>query len=66
MIFNARQEALAFRIYIHCTPLGWDCTHMDVANALGVSWQRVVGVCRSKGWAHRLRVSRRDYDLRFK
>jgi len=62
--FNPRTEALALRIYSHCDPLGWDCTHGDVAEALGVSLQRVMGVCRSKDWSHRLRVTRRDYDVR--
>ena len=56
MTFNPRQEALALRIYSHCDPLGWDCTHGDVDEALGV--------CRSKDWSHRLRVTRRDYDVR--
>ena len=55
MTFNPRTEALALRIYNHCTPLGWDCTSADVAEALDVSWQRVSSVCRIKGWTERLR-----------
>ena len=57
MTFNPRTEALALRIYNHCTPLGWDCTHGDVADALDVTLGKVVNLCRVKGWNQRLRVT---------
>ena len=54
---NARTEALAFRIWAHCEPLGWDCTVKDVAEALGVRWQRVNAICHHRNWTNRLRHS---------
>ena len=60
MTCNPRTEALALRIYNHCTPLGWDCTHGDVAEALDVTLGRVVNVCRLKGWNQRFRVTAPD------
>jgi hypothetical protein len=62
MTFNPRTEALALRIYNHCTPLGWDCTHGDVAEALDVTLRKVVSVCRANGWSERLRVTKQDYN----
>lgn len=41
--------ALAFRIYGHCHP-GWGHTYAEVAEALGVSAQRVRGVAVVLGW----------------
>jgi len=58
MTLSPRSEALALRIYNHCVPLEWDCTHADVADALGVSVGRVRSVCKVKGWNQRLRVTK--------
>ena len=58
MTLSPRREALALRIYNHCVPLEWDCTHADVADALGVGVRLVVAVCRDKGWNQRLRVTK--------
>jgi hypothetical protein len=69
MTLSPRSEALALRIYNHCVPLEWDCTHADVADALGEDVRRVGNVCRNKGWNQRLRVtskstsSRREYAI---
>lgn len=41
--------ALACRIYGHCAP-GWGHTYAEVAEALGVSAQRVRAVAVSVGW----------------
>lgn len=44
--------ALACRIYGHCHP-GWGHTYAEVADALGVSAQRVRAVAVSVGWGGR-------------
>jgi hypothetical protein len=51
-----RSEALAFRIWQYCEPLGWDCTSTEVADVLGVSVWTVSNICKSKGWSERLRT----------
>ena len=53
---SPKTEALAFRIWAHCQPLGWDTDVREIADHLGVSFQQVAGICRSKGWSNRLRV----------
>lgn len=50
-------EALAFRIWAYAHPLGWNCTIMDVAEALEVHPNRVNGTCVAKGWLRRFRAS---------
>lgn len=50
-------QALAYRIWAHCQPIGWNCTIMEIADALGVDWHRVNWVLRQKGWNGRVRVS---------
>ena len=54
---NVRTEALAYRIWAHCEPLGWDCTVKDVAEALDVKWQLVNAICRCRKWTSRMRHS---------
>ena len=54
MIVNNRNvspdtAALAFRIYGHCHP-GWGHTYAEVAEALGVSQQRVQRAAIAVGW----------------
>ena len=52
--------ALAYRIYGYCHP-GWGHTYADVAEALGVSTQRVLAVAVVIGWNGRFTaVSGRD------
>lgn len=61
--FNPVVEALAFRIWAYATPLGWNCTILEIAGALDVSAHRVSGTCIAKGWLHRLRNSKRVEDM---
>ena len=52
--------ALAYRIYGHCAP-GWGHTYAEVADALGVSAQRVQRAAVVIGWNGRFTaVSGRD------
>lgn len=60
---TARTDALAFRIWAYCTPREWNCDVREIADALGVSWQSVRGVCIRKGWSARLRKRRWDTGL---
>ena len=53
-------QALAYRIWHYCTPRGWNCTHTEVADALGVSQRHVKGAVQSKRWAGRFRSSQLD------
>lgn len=55
MALSPRSEALAFRIWAYCEPLGWDVTMQDVADALGVHCNRVVRMAGLKGWSGRFR-----------
>lgn len=54
---SPHSEAVAFRIWAHCDPIGWDCTHREVADAIGVSASSVSAVCNLKGWNQRLRAN---------
>jgi hypothetical protein len=54
---NVKTEALAFRIWAFAKPKGWDCTIYDIADFVRETPQRIVGVCRVKGWNGRLRSS---------
>jgi hypothetical protein len=48
-------QALAFRIWQYCEPRGWDCTHGEVAEALGVPRASVSTTAHWRGWAGRFR-----------
>ena len=50
-----RSHTLAYRIWAHCEPIGWDITNADLAKSLGEPAGRVNGVVMRKGWHHRLR-----------
>lgn len=64
MMFNPKTEALAFRIWAHCEPLGWDTDVKSIAAALGDEWHRIAKICQNKNWIHRLRkASTRRYDI---
>ena len=52
-----RSEAIAFKIWAHCQPLGWNLTNAELADALDLPSARVRAVCQSKGWTTRLRSS---------
>ena len=56
---NPRTEALAFRIWQHCEPKGWDCTSQEIAEALDEPRQRVISVMHWKGWSWKLRRTKR-------
>ena len=57
MTFNPKSEALAFRIWAHARRLGWNCTIVDLAEALSENVNRVRAIVVHKKWTHRLRVS---------
>ena len=50
-----RTEAMAFRIWAYATAREWDCTHGEIAGALGLPLAQVRGVIAVKGWNQRLR-----------
>lgn len=54
-----KNEALAFRIWQYCTPIGWDCTSVEVAHAIDVSHIRVCEILNTKKWTTRLRSTHR-------
>ena len=58
-------QALAYRIWAHCQPIGWNCTIAEIADALGVDWRRVQSTMVLKGWSGRVRrgVNRRVADF---
>lgn len=57
---NPKMETLAFRVWAYCTPRGWDCTSVEIAEALDVSTRRVTHIVREKGWANRVRAPDRS------
>lgn len=56
-ITNPRTEALAYRIWGHCTPKEWDCTIGEIADALGEPAARVYRVLQIKNWTGRVRAA---------
>ena len=54
-------QALAFRIWAYCTPREWDCTVVEIAEALGESTPRVSATCQHRGWNQRLRKLTPDW-----
>ena len=54
-MFKPKIEALAFRIWAHCEPLGWDTDARQIADAMDETVQRVTSICAVKGWTDRLR-----------
>ena len=54
---SPRSQALAYRIWGHCEPIGWNCTCGEIAEALGEDVKRVGVVAHHKGWNNRLRRS---------
>ncbi|HMT45494.1 MAG TPA: hypothetical protein PKE59_00100 [Novosphingobium sp.] len=51
---------LAYRIYIFAVDRGWNCTLLEVAEALDVSVHRVTAVAIVKGWLRKFRASSRE------
>lgn len=52
-----RSHAIAFRVWAHCTPIGWDCTIAEAAEGVGETTQRVRKIVTDKGWASRFRAA---------
>lgn len=48
-------EALAYRIWAFCEPLGWNVSVKDIAEEMGCSWQRARTICQHRRWLNRLR-----------
>lgn len=59
MMLNPKAEALAFRIWAVCAPLGWDITVSDCAKQSGDRLAAVRRVVHLKGWSHRFRAGTR-------
>ncbi|TMV86436.1 hypothetical protein FGG78_19820 [Thioclava sp. BHET1] len=53
-----RSMALAYRIWGHCTPIGWNTTAAEIADALGEPVGAVRRICAMKNWTWRLRAVR--------
>jgi hypothetical protein len=64
MTLSAKSEAIAFRIWAFCQPIGWDADNTTIAAALGESDHRCRAVIHRKGWTRRIRQSQID-DNRF-
>ena len=61
-----RSMALAYRIWAHCTPIGWNTTAAEIGDALGEPMGAVRRVCAMKDWTARLRAVRpRAVDERY-
>lgn len=56
MKLKPASEALAYRIWAYAKPIGWDCTVVEIAEALEEHTSRVSNVCHIKGWLPRLRA----------
>ena len=55
--------ANAYRIWGFATPIGWNCTIPEVAEALDLPIGTVRAICAAKGWTGRLRPVKRDIDF---
>lgn len=47
---NPSARAIAFNIWRHCDPLGWNCAVRDCALAIGETSATVRAVAVNKGW----------------
>lgn len=45
-----RAEATAFRIWREGKSVDWDCTVLELAEAVGVNPNTVRSICRERGW----------------
>lgn len=57
---TVEMATLAYRIWAHCQPIGWNATAKEIGEALGVNWRRVNAAIVQKGWAHRMRAPDQD------
>lgn len=53
MTLSPASQALAYRIWGYCNPLGWGQTSADVAQALDETPQRISAIVRRKNWQER-------------
>lgn len=58
-MLKPRTQTIAFRIWQHCDPLGWDLTMTECADAIELSLATVRHVSVLKGWCGRFRVTTR-------
>jgi hypothetical protein len=54
MLFDPKNETIAYLIWAYCKPRGWGDTVPEIAAAIGLPMTTVRGVVRGKGWNHRL------------
>ena len=70
-------ETNAFRAWQFCQSCDWECTHQQIADAIGVTNSAVSKILERKGWSDRIkngdmklekksRLSRRQAGLRLK
>lgn len=52
--------ALALQVYNYATPLEWNCTRRDIADALGITVNMVGRVLNYAGWSDRPRLEAQD------
>jgi len=57
MKLTPRSEAIAYRVWAHCEPIGWNCTIREAAEAIGEPRRRVQTIVSRKGWGSRFRVA---------
>jgi hypothetical protein len=55
-MISPRTQALRFRIWAYCEPLGWNTTVLEIAEGLGEPVNVIVGAIAATGWTKRLRV----------
>jgi len=53
--FNARREALAFRIWQYASAREWNVTLADIADGIGESVERCRSTVVHRGWFQRIR-----------
>ncbi|WP_158972392.1 hypothetical protein [Chachezhania sediminis] len=62
---NPIAEAIAFRVWQHCEPIGWNCTVAEAAEAVDEPLGRVSRIIGHKGWGTRFRSTRTDTSAAF-
>lgn len=66
MSLSPRTQALAYRIWAYCEPLGWDASVRDIAEALGEPISAISGTVGIKGWHTRLRAPEQSGELGYR
>ena len=60
---SPRTEAIAFMIWRYATPIEWNCTIPEVAEAIGKRQPVVRGIVIQRGWHTRMRKVPQMHDL---